>query len=366
MDRILKKIIIATGGTGGHVIPAYNLAKHFNDRKINVEVISDKRGIKYIKEIKDIKLSQIFTSPIIKKNIFTFFYSILIILFSVIRSFFHLTLNRPSLIFGMGGYSSFPICIAAKILNIPFVLYESNLLIGKANKYLSSYATKIFVSHKELEGMQEIFQNKTIQIGNIIRKEIINYQNRKIILKKEGKIRILVLGGSQAAKVFAEKLPEIFKLCKNSKIDLEVFQQCLPEQNISLRTMYETNKIKYEIFNYTQNILEYFLKTDLAITRSGSSMSTELINMRVPFISVPLPSSADDHQLKNAIFYKKRGFCYLIEEKDLQLKLFKLLKEINKDNSLLNKIIDAQNQYSDKSVYENIDKEIKNIIDEKY
>ena len=204
------KIIIATGGTGGHVIPAYNLAKHFNDRKINVEVISDNE-YKIYKRNKRYKVVSNFYISIIKKH-FHIFYSILIILFSVIRSFFHLTLNRPSLIFGMGGYSSFPICIAAKILNIPFVLYESNLLIGKANKYLSSYATKIFVSHKELEGMQEIFQNKTIQIGNIIRKEIINYQNRKIILKKEGKIKIIVLGGSQAAKVFAEKLPEIFKL----------------------------------------------------------------------------------------------------------------------------------------------------------
>ena len=72
-----------------------------------------------------------FSSPIIKKNFFTLFYSILVIFFSIIRSLIYLIFNRPNLVFGMGGYSSFPICLAAKILKIPFIIYESNLLIGK-------------------------------------------------------------------------------------------------------------------------------------------------------------------------------------------------------------------------------------------
>lgn len=366
MSKDLKRIIIATGGTGGHVIPACNLAKHFNDKKINVEIISDKRGINFIKETSEIKLIEISSSMILKKNLFKFLCSIFIIFYSMIKSLIYLIFNRPDLIFGMGGYSSFPICVAAKLLNIPFILYESNLLIGKVNRYLAPYAKKIFVSHKELEGIQKKLKSKTVEIGNITRKEILNFHNKKIDLKKDKKIKILVLGGSQAAKVFAEKLPEIFELCKKTKIELEVFQQCLPEQNNLLSSFYDSLQIDYEIFNYTNDIIKYFLKSDLAISRSGSSMSTELVNMRVPFISVPLPSSADDHQLKNAIYYNKRGFCYLIEEKDLKLKLFKLLKEVNENWSLMSEIIEKQSQYSDKSVYENIDKEIENIINEKH
>ena len=80
-------------------------------------------------------------------------------------------LNRPSIIFGMGGYASFPICIAASILRIKLIIYENNLVIGKANKYLLPFAEKIFVSYKELEGISKKYQYKIVEIGNIIKKE---------------------------------------------------------------------------------------------------------------------------------------------------------------------------------------------------
>ena len=105
--------------------------------------------------------------------------------------------------------------------------------------------------------------------------------------------------------------------------------------------------------------------TDLAITRSGSSMLAELLNARIPFISVPLPSSADNHQLKNAIYYEKKGYSYLIEEKHLTTRLFDLIKKIN-DEKLLDQIIKTQAQYSYKSVYKNVNNIINEIINEKY
>ena len=104
----------------------------------------------------------------------------------------------------------------------------------------------------------------------------------------------------------------------------------------------------------------------MAITRSGSSMLAELVNAKIPFISVPLPTSADNHQLKNAIYYEKNEYSYLIEEKDLNMKLFKLIKKINEKRSLLSQMVSKQRQYSDKSVYENIDKQVNKIINEEY
>ena len=83
--------------------------------------------------------------------------------------------HKPSIIFGMGGYSSFPICIAASILRIKFVIYENNLILGKANKFLLPFAKKILVSYKELEGVPNKYHYKIFAIGNIIKKEIINY-----------------------------------------------------------------------------------------------------------------------------------------------------------------------------------------------
>ena len=120
-------------------------------KKINVEIISDKRGLKYLQDYKNVKIIEIPSSTIFKKNIFQLLFSILIIFYSILKSFVFLLLtNRPNLVFGMGGYSSFPVCIAAKILRIPFIIYENNLFIGKANRYLLPYAKKIFVSYSRI------------------------------------------------------------------------------------------------------------------------------------------------------------------------------------------------------------------------
>ena len=143
----LNKIFIATGGTGGHIFPAYSLAKHLMNKKIEVELITDKRGFKFLKEFNNLKITQINSTTIYKKNIFNLFTSILIITYSLLRSFIFLFLNRPNFVFGMGGYSSFPVCIAAYVLRIPFIIYENNLHIGKANSYLLPFAKKIFVSN---------------------------------------------------------------------------------------------------------------------------------------------------------------------------------------------------------------------------
>ena len=366
MNNNNKRIIIATGGTGGHVFPAYSLAKHFLADKVNVELISDKRGMKYLKNYRDLKITQITSTTILKNNIFQLLFSSLIIFYSIFRSFIFLLFNRPNLVFGMGGYSSFPVCIAAKMLKIPFIIYENNLHIGKANRYLLPYAKKIFVSHKELEGISEKYQKKMCEIGNIIRKEILNFQVKQNPYHYDKKLKILVLGGSQAAKIFADKLPEIFKECKEGEMELKIYQQCLPEQNEFLTSFYKNLNIDFEIFNFSDDISEYFSQTDMAITRSGSSMLAELVNAKIPFISVPLPTSADNHQLKNAIYYEKNEYSYLIEEKDLNIKLFKLIKKINEKRSLLSQMVSKQRQYSDKSVYENIDKQVNKIINEEY
>ena len=276
-----------------------------------------------------------------------------------------LFVKKPIIIFGMGGYSSFPVCVAAMILRKPFILYENNLHIGKANKYLLPFANKIFVSSKELDGISEKYRKKVFQIGNIISKEIINFQNLNQN-SDDKKLKILILGGSQAAKVFGEKLTKIFKELNKEKISFKIYQQCLPIQNEFLNSLYGKLNIDYEIFNFSTNISHYFTKSNLAITRSGSSMLAELVNAKIPFISVPLPSSAEDHQLKNAVYYEKKGYGFLIEEKNLDKKLLQLIKRISHDGSLLRQMIDKQNEYSDKLVYENIDKQIAKIINEEY
>ena len=359
------KITVAVGGTGGHVFPGLNLAKHLVEENYLVDLVSDFRGLKYLKSYENLKIFKLPSSPIIKENLFKKICSFLIIFYSIFRSIIFLILKRPSIIIGMGGYASFPICVAATILRIQFIIYENNLLIGKANKYLLPFTKKILVSSKEIEGIPKKFENKVLKIGNIIKKEIIDFGKFEVKKISNKKISILVLGGSQAAKIFAEILPAIFKKCSKEGIFLKIYQHCLPNQNDILKIFYEKNNIDFEIFNFSHNLEKYFLKVNLAITRSGSSMLAELTNANIPFISVPLPSSADDHQLKNAIYYKSKNLALLIEEKDLNDKLFYLIKDICENEQIIDKIIRSQKQYSDKNVYKNINLVLKEIINEK-
>ena len=119
----------------------------------------------------------------------------------------------------MGGYASFPLCFAAIVLRIPFIIYENNLIMGKANRYLAPFAKKIFVSYEDIHGIKLKYRDKTVVIGNILRENILNFSGR-VSDEKFDNLKILVLGGSQAAKIFAEVLPNIFINCKKGSLSI--------------------------------------------------------------------------------------------------------------------------------------------------
>jgi len=348
-----KRIIIATGGTGGHIFPAIGLANYLAKVGFDPNLTIDKRGLKFINK-KFVKNAKIINSSSLNRNKIISIFKILIAIFN---SLIFLSKNKPKFIFGMGGYASFPVCFAAIILRIPFIIYENNLLIGKANRFLTPFAKKIFVSYKEIKGVNLKYKDKTLVVGNILREEILHNLNEKN-LKVSDEINVLVLGGSQAAKIFAEVLPDIFIKCKKNNINFKVYQQCLDNQKLNLQKKYQINKIDHELFTFTFDILKYYSLSNLVITRAGSSALAELLNCNIPIISIPLPSSAENHQLKNAQYFMEKGFGNVVEEKDIHNKLFNLLQSIHKDKSMLNTIKINQKKHSDKNVFLNINKEI--------
>ena len=358
-----RKIVIATGGTGGHIFPAYSLARYFIEKKQPVEIVTDKRGFKYLQKYQDLNITINNSTTIFKKNIIKKIYSFIIILFSFFKGLIFLNKTKPKLVFGMGGYSSFPICLASKILKIPFIIYENNLITGKANKYLLPIAYKIFVAYPEVHGINKKYKSKIFLTGNILRKEIFDFNkdNKKL---NNDILSILVLGGSQAAKAFGELLPNIFKKCLESGIKLKIYQQCTESQNLMLENFYKLNNIDYELFNFSNNILKYFYKIDFAITRSGSSMISELLNCSVPFISIPFPYAAEDHQLYNAKYFEEKGYSFLIKENEINSNLFALIKSIHNDKNLLKQMSIIQNKHSDKETFKKISNEIENFVNE--
>jgi len=215
-----NKIVIATGGTGGHIFPAYSLGKNFVKKNYTVEIITDKRGLKYLNKHKNIKLILNNSATIFKKNILNLFVSIFIIFFSYIKSLIILYKAKPMVVFGMGGHASFPVCIAARTLNIPFIIYENNIQAGKSNKYLLPFAYKILVSYQDLIGIDNKYKHKVIVTGNIIREEILNFKKNNQF--KSEILNILVLGGSQAAKSFGVLLPKVFEKCLKKNIKIKI------------------------------------------------------------------------------------------------------------------------------------------------
>ena len=166
------------------------------------------------------------------------------------------------------------------------------------------------MSYRDVKGFRDKYYKKVSYVGNIIREKILNFKTQN---RSQKKICILILGGSQAAKIFAEKIPRIIKLSKSRKIEIKIFQQCLINQNKYLKTFYKKNKFNFKLFNFDKNILNYYKKANLVITRSGSSVLAELIHCQIPFIAIPLESSADNHQLVNASYFKKRACVIYLE-----------------------------------------------------
>ena len=135
-----KKIIIATGGTGGHVFPALSLSEYLKNN-FNIEIFSDKRGLKYFENKENIR--RVSAGTIFQKNLFKAILNLGKIIFSIIDSFFYLKKIKPDVVFGMGGYSSFPVCVASYLLKIPIIIYENNLILGRTNRVLLPLVKKI-------------------------------------------------------------------------------------------------------------------------------------------------------------------------------------------------------------------------------
>ena len=331
----LYKIFLAAGGSGGHIFPAYSLSKYLMKKKRKVTIITDKRGFKFLKNYSGIKIKTIISSTIFKNNPIKFIISITIIFSAILNSLIFLFFNRPNIVIGMGGYSSFPICIAAKFLGIPFAIYENNLLIGKTNKYLLPFAEKFFISNIDIKGINYKYDRKIIKIGNIVREEILNYISKKKN-KRTNTLNILILGGSQGAKIFGEKLPLIFKQCKKNNINFKITQQCQINQNKTLGKFYQSNKIDHELFDFNDEISISMNKANICITRAGASTLAELVFLNIPHVTIPLPAAKDNHQFENASFYHQHGCNWILNQ-----------HEINEDsltNTLIN-IIDNKDEY---------------------
>ena len=357
-----KKIIFSTGGTGGHIFPAINLMKHFFEKKCEVLLVTDNRGCNFIKNYSKFKSYMLSAGTPTNKNLFKKLFSYFLIFCSIIRSIIILKKEKPDLIFGLGGYVSFPISFASRFFKLPLIIYENNMVLGRTNKYLSSFSKKIFLAKKITKNFPQKYKSKTYEVGSILDKNIINCLPLEEKNNK-GKFSILVLGGSQGAEIFGTVIPTVVKMIKDAGYEIEINQQCVIIQKNSIINFYEKNNIKNYVFGFDKNILKLALSSSLAITRCGASTTAELANTLTPFIAVPLPNSVDNHQYLNAKYYENKGCCWLLEQDNFNTEnLFNLIIETIKNKNKLESIRKNMKKEHNKNVYSNIENEIKEFI----
>jgi len=307
-----KKILISTGGSGGHVIPAKVLIDHLN---YNFEVIisTDKRGEKYLKDVANKKV-KIYTPKL--NNLYLLPLNLIKIFYLTVKSLFVLKKNQIDMLVSTGGYMSLPLCLAAKILSIKIFLLEPNMILGRANNFFLQFSEKIFCYTNSIKNFPSKFLKQIVLIKPLVRPMFYEKLNNNI---KKDKFNFLVIGGSQGANIFDFEIKESFNEISKS-FPIKVIHQT-SEQNVEkLKDFYFKNNIDCYVFSYQENFFNILNKTDFCITRGGASTLAELSLMSIPFLVIPLPTAKDNHQFENALYYKNKNSCWIIDQKNFNKK----------------------------------------------
>ena len=327
----MKKILLSTGGSGGHVIPALTLYDHLKNN-FNISIVTDQRGSKFIdKNVYNYNLVRI---PKISKNIFIFFIDLIKIIISIIKCIIFLKKNNIDILVSTGGYMSFPFSVGSKILGVKLILFEPNRVIGRSNKLMARYADSIICYSKYIKNFPSRYTNKIILVDAILPKKI--YKFEKKLKNLQTQINLLILGGSQGAKFF-DNFAKNLILNLSNELNIKVFQQVHDENNIyELENFYNQNNIENNLFSFDVDIIEKMAECNFAITRCGASTLAELSYLNIPFVGIPYPYAKDNHQYYNAEFYEKNKSCWLIMQKDI---------DENNFTDLMIKIFQNQNEY---------------------
>ena len=360
----MTKILLSTGGTGGHIFPILSLYIKLKKLKEieDIKIMTDERAKNFlnIDDIVIIRSDSPFRKPGIIHTIKTFYY----IFISTFKCIFFLISYKPKIIVGSGGYVSVPVLLAALVLRQNFILYETNSVLGRVNRLFLPFCEKLLSGYLEIKKLPQKYEKKFFHVGQLVRNEFIQMPKINYSTRQKNKVlNILILGGSQGAKVFGEKLPKCFKNLDSSKIQLTIKQQVQKEQISKIYDFYKKNiKFKISLFEFEKNIYDFIVKSDVVICRSGSSTIAELSVLNKPFIAIPLPSSLDNHQYFNAKYYYDKNCCWLIDEnsEDFENEMVNILQDIYKSDVLLINKQNNLNKLNKKNAIENFIKYILN------
>jgi len=329
--RRTSHIVLAAGGTGGHMFPALALMEELLERGHKVTLITDKRGLKYRKMFKGIKIYEVGSASFAGKGIVGKILSIPKIIAGVFEARSILKMIGAGAVIGFGGYPSFPTIRAALSMGIPTALHEQNAVLGKVNRFMAKSVDAVALSFEDTKKVNWHQNKYTAVTGNPVRKEIVEIGDLYYPTLGDDRIfRILVIGGSQGAKIFSEVVPQaVSTLPRASQRRLQITQQCREEDIEAVRTLYADTKIAVELTTFIEDLPTCLRWAHLVIGRAGASTISELTAAGRPGILVPYPHATDDHQTANAKEMVTNGGGWIYKNNEFNAKtLAKVLQRM--------------------------------------
>lgn len=309
-------ILLAAGGTGGHLFPAQALAEDLVARGVHVVLVTDKRFAAYGGQFKNVEIRVIRAGG--RRKGWRILQSVLDVAIGTLQSLWILWKVKPQAAVGFGGYPSFPSMFAASLFGIRSIVHEQNSLLGKANRLLADRVDRIATSFAETGGLRPRDLAKAVLTGNPVRSGVralrmVPYPE----LAPEGTLRLLVTGGSQGASVFSRILPAAMAaLPRHLRARVRIDQQVRKDDLEPTRAAYGAIGMQPDLAPFFTDIPARLAAAHLVIARSGASTVAELTVAGRPSILVPLPSSADNHQHINALSVEKAGGAWLIPQEN--------------------------------------------------
>lgn len=313
-------VMLAAGGSGGHLFPAFALAEELGRRGIAVDLMTDMRGDRYGTGFPARKIHQVPAATIAGANPLSAAKTIFTLAKGVSAARRILSEVKPSVVVGFGGYPSFPPIVAASLIGLPTALHEQNAVLGRANRMLARRVTAVATSFENVRLLEGAAVGKARLTGNPVRDAVLREAGKPYVRSAEGApFYLLVFGGSQGARFFSEMVPPALRLLPaHLQARLSVIQQARPEDVDSVRQAYdgggEQPMIAAEVAPFFKNLPELMAACHLVIGRAGASTVAELTVLGRPSILVPLPHALDNDQLANATRLAEAGGAVCLEQ----------------------------------------------------
>lgn len=312
-------VLLAAGGTGGHLFPAQALAEVLNARGHTVHLATDHRVEKYGQTFPAAAIHEVPSATVTGRSPVALAKTTLTLARGIRRAHALLGQVKPAAVVGFGGYPSFPPLSAAILRGIPTALHEQNAVLGRANKMLAGRVTALATSFPDVAFADKLPPGKVRLTGNPVRASVLEAREQPYATQTpHGRVQVLVFGGSQGARYFSDTVPDaIAGLTASQRATLKVVQQCRDEDLNRVQARYNDLGITAECAAFFQDLPQRIATSQLVIGRAGASTIAEITVIGRPAILVPLPHALDNDQLQNASRLAKAGGAWLFEQRDL-------------------------------------------------